>query len=62
MKLNKKERIAVAACIRELTRAQQCAWTAEAHSRADEALCDLLELLGLPEVVSEFYAVDRYYE
>jgi len=33
----------------------------EAHKQADDALCDLLEVLGYGEVVDEYRKIKKYY-
>lgn len=35
--------------------------TESAHAKADDLLCDLLDLLGYNEVVSTYYSVPKWY-
>ena len=61
MKLNKKQQAAKDNCIRELKVELESKDTEVAHSNADLILCELLQELGMGDVVDVYSDIDKWY-
>ena len=61
MRLTKKQLAAKEVCLARIKAEQNNGDTECAHGNADDALCDLLEALGMGEVVAEYQEVEKWF-
>ncbi len=62
MKLSKKQLAEKEACLEELKNQQNNNNTEYAHRHADDALCILLEVLGMGDIVVEYRKVGKWFD